>query len=439
VYSLPFKVPGSQADRQLLHFYCVEAAGSLSSFSDPTLWTTLILQRSHHQPVIRNALVTLAGLYREYLLGGNSIQPSGSQLAMQRIAKCHRQLRLYLRSPDASVETPLICSILFYAFETLVDDASSAIQHLNSGLNLLRQTQALWQDCTDDILPHLAAIFARLDVQASAFDDLRVPILTLVSPEEMSGLVDIVPDTMSSLSEAEAALTKLQNWMMHHIIAYLSHKNQSMDQLPQGLIHERFVLYQQYERFLDALSTLLASLPVDMMHRALLLRIQALMYHAILLENIPKHTSSPSSPNPSPGYSPPSSPGPNDSFQSALLDTQRFLSSLSAPDTPRHFTLCSQLVAILYFLCLKTTDPQSQETALALLRHSRLPARDGLWEAQKAISIVQTLLGRVGARPEGMCRLEDAGEDVFSQEIRGMDQVFREITAQSVERVDEVR
>jgi hypothetical protein len=255
----------------------------------------------------------------------------------------------------------------------------------------------------------------------------------------MSGLVDIVPDTMSSLSEAEAALTKLQNWMMHHIIAYLSHKNQSMDQLPQGLIHERFVLYQQYERFLDALSTLLASLPVDMMHRALLLRIQALMYHAILLENIPKHTSSPSSPNPSPGYSPPSSPGPNDSFQSALLDTQRFLSSLSAPDTPRHFTLCSQLVAILYFLCLKTTDPQSQETALALLRHSRLPARDGLWEAQKAISIVQTLLGRVGARPEGMCRLEDAGEDVFSQEIRGMDQVFREITAQSVERVDEVR
>ncbi|KAL2849669.1 hypothetical protein BJX68DRAFT_237483 [Aspergillus pseudodeflectus] len=438
VYSLPFKVPGSQADRQLLHFYCVEAAGSLSSFSDPTLWTTLILQRSHHQPVIRNALVTLAGLYREYLLGGNSIQPSGSQLAMQRIAKCHRQLRLYLRTPDASVETPLICSILFYVFETLVGDASSAIQHLNSGLNLLRRTQARSHDYSDDILPHLIAIFSRLDVQASAFDDLRVPILTLVSPEEMSGLVGIVPDTMSSLSEAEAALTKLQNWMMHHIIAYLSHKNQSMDQLPQGLIHERFVLYQQYERFLDALSILLASLPVDMMHRALLLRIQALMYHAILLENIPKHTP-PSSSNPSSGYSTPSSPGPNDSLQSALLDTQQFLSSLSAPDTPRHFTLCSQLVAILYFLCLKTTDPQSQETALALLRHSRLPARDGLWEAQKAISIVQTLLGRAGAGPEGMCRLEDVGEDVFSHEIRGMDQVFREITARSVERVDDVR
>ncbi|KAL3443425.1 hypothetical protein BJX65DRAFT_311926 [Aspergillus insuetus] len=436
-YSLPFKVPGSQADRQLLHFYCVEAAGSLSSFSDPTLWTTLILQRSHHQPVIRNALVTLAGLYREYLQGGNSIQPSSSQLAMQRIAKCYRQLRLYLRSPDASVETPLICSILFYAFETLVGDATSAIQHLNSGLNLLRYTQARSQDSSDDILSHLAAIFSRLDVQASAFDDLRVPILTLVSPEEMTGLVDIVPDTISSLSEAEAALTKLQNWMMHHIIAYISHKNKPIEDLPQGLIHERFVLYQQYERFLGRLSSLLASLSVDMMHRALLLRIQALMYHAILLENIPKHRS-PDQSDPSFGYSCPSF-SPNDSFQSALLDTQRFLSSLSAPDTPRHFTLSSQLVAILYFLCIKTTDPQSQQTALSLLQHSRLPARDGLWEAQKVISIVQTLLGRARSEPEGLSRLEDAGEDVFNGEIRGMDEVFREITARSVELVGEVR
>ncbi|RAK71573.1 uncharacterized protein BO72DRAFT_350349, partial [Aspergillus fijiensis CBS 313.89] len=65
-YSIPFKVLGSQADRQLLHFYCCQAVESLPSFSDPTLWTRLILPRCHAQPIIRNALVTLSALYQDH-------------------------------------------------------------------------------------------------------------------------------------------------------------------------------------------------------------------------------------------------------------------------------------------------------------------------------------------------------------------------------------
>ncbi|KAL2802360.1 hypothetical protein BJX63DRAFT_426118 [Aspergillus granulosus] len=435
VYSLPFKIPGSQADRQLLHFYCVEAAGSLSSFSDPTLWTTLTLQRSHHQPVIRNSLVTLAGLYREYLQGGNIIQPRSSN-ALHRIAKCHRQLRLYLRSPDASPETPLICSILFYAFETLVGDATSAIQHLNNGLTLLKQSQSILQRSSHDIFPYLTAIFSRLDVQASTFDDERVPILTLLSPEEMSGLINAVPDKISSLVEAEAMLTKLQNWLMHHIIAHVTHKHKSVEEFPPGLLHERLVLYKQYERFLSGLNDLLASIPVNTAHRALLLRIQALMYHAILLENIPHHTYP--TPSESSFSCSTSSQLPNDALQSALLDVQRFLSSIGGPETPRHFTLCSQLVAILYFLCLKTTDHKSREIAFSLLQHSNLPARDGLWEAQKAVSILQTLMSQVRTQPMEAERLEDSGKEIFDNSVGGIEHVFRALSTPSVAPVDEV-
>ncbi|KAL2852047.1 hypothetical protein BJY01DRAFT_232674 [Aspergillus pseudoustus] len=440
-YSLPFKVPGSQADRQLLHFYCVEAAGSLSSFSDPTLWSTLILQRSHHQPVIRNALVTLAGLYREYLQGGYSIQPSGSQTAMLRIAKCHRQLRLYLRSADVSPETPLICSVLFFAFETLVGDAISAIQHLNNGLNLLKQSLARSHrsSSTDEILPYLTALFSRLDVQASTFDDERAPVLTLVSLEEMSGSADAVPAQLTSLVEAEAVLTKLQNWLMHHIIAHVQHKHKPVEEFPPELLHERLVLYQQYERFLFGLNDLIASLPASMAHRALLLRIQALMYHAILLENIPQQTY----PTPSPSEAsfscstPAPSQMPNDALQSALLDMQRFLSSLGDRGTPRHFTLCSQLVAILYFLCLKTTNHKSREAAFSLLQHSNLPARDGLWEAQKAIVVLRTLMSQAPTQPgeedatAAAERLEDTGKEIFDANDGGIEHVFRTLTCQS--------
>ncbi|PYH42489.1 Zn(II)2Cys6 transcription factor [Aspergillus saccharolyticus JOP 1030-1] len=129
-YSIPFKVPGSQADRQLLHFYCGQAAESLASFSDPTLWTRIILQRCHIQPVIRNALVTLSALYQEYY---HNIPPEGADAgtstasqrqsslrSLQLIARSHRQLRIHLSSPQASYEVVLLCGVLFYAFESLI-------------------------------------------------------------------------------------------------------------------------------------------------------------------------------------------------------------------------------------------------------------------------------------------------------------------------------
>ncbi|KAL2831445.1 hypothetical protein BDW59DRAFT_169709 [Aspergillus cavernicola] len=433
VYNLPFKVPGSQADRQLLHFYCVEAAGSLSSFSDPTLWTSLILQRSHHQPVIRHALVTLAALHRAYLQGGNSIQPAATEASIQRIAKCHRQLRLYLRSPNATPDTPLICSILFYAFETLIGDANSAMQHLNNGLKLFKQCQANWHN--DELLPHLMNIFSRLDVQASTFDDARIPILALVTPEEMSGVVDAVPDELLDLPHAEAVLTKLQNWLMHHIIAHVSHKHKPFEEFPPYPLHERIVLYHQYERFLCALPTLLDSLSADLTHRALLLRIQARMYHAILLENLP-YQARPCSLSESSLNPPTPSQVPTDSLQGTLADIQAFL-ALDSPDSgPQNFTLCTQLVAILYFLCLKTSDTQSRLTALSLLQHSQLAAKDGLWEADKAVSIIQFMMQHPQMRETEIQTLEHAGSGIFDPEVGGIEQVFRRLSTQSVEPTD---
>ncbi|KAL4866230.1 hypothetical protein BDV12DRAFT_138344 [Aspergillus spectabilis] len=425
VYNLPFKVPGSQADRQLLHFYCCEAACSLSSFSDPTLWTNIVLQRSHHQPVIRHALVTLAALYRDYLQAGNNIQTSALDAGMQRIAKCHRQLRLYLRSPNATPDTPLICSILFYAFEVLIDDSSSAIQHLNNGLTLLRQCQNS-QDANDDLLPHITSIFSRLDIHASTFDDTRMPILSLVTPEETSGAVHAVPAELTSVEEAEALLTKLQNWLMHHIIAHVAHKGKPVDELPSDLLQERFVLYQQYQRFLFALDTLLHSLPAESTHRAILLRIQARMYHAILLENIPDLTTGPSPSEPSFNASTPLH-RPSDSLQDILADIQTFLSLDTPEDAPRNFTLSTQLVAILYFLCLKTNDVQSRLTALSLLQHSQLPPKDGLWDARKAVSVIQTLMDQTRAQQAELRTLEDAGTSVLDVDEGGIDEVLRRV------------
>ncbi|KAL4999476.1 hypothetical protein BDV10DRAFT_200705 [Aspergillus recurvatus] len=418
VYNLPFKVPGSQADRQLLHFYTCEAAGGLSSFSDPTLWSKLILQRSHHQPVVRHALVTLAALYRDYMQGENRIQASASHAAMQRVAKCHRQLRLYLRSPDASADIALICSILFFAFETLIGDCRSATQHLDNGLQLLKRCQiqmAPNHSARGELLPHLVSIFSRLDLHASTFDDERIPILTLASPDETSGLTHAVPSSLSSVDEAETVATKLQNWLMHHLIAHVAHKHKPLDEFPRGLLRERFVLYQQFQRFFFAFTALLDLLPGDILPRALLLHIQTKMYYSVLLENIP---------NDSFGPCPPA-----DSLRDALADIEKFLSMESTQQTTRTFTLSSQLVAILYFMCLKTPDAERRELAFALLRHSSMPAKDGLWELEKAASVIQTLVDQTKQHDPSKS-LEETGGDVFSPEEGGLEHVFRELSNQ---------
>jgi hypothetical protein len=334
---------------------------------------------------------------------------------MQRIAKCHRQLRLYLRSADASADIALICSILFFAFDALLGDCNTATQHLDNGLRLLKRRQMQTQAHIghDELLAHLVSIFSRLDIHASTFDDERTPILTLVGPEERSGLMHVVPSSLASLDEAETVATKLENWLMHHLIAHVAYKHKPVGEFPRCLLSERFALYQQFERFFFAFAALLDSLPGEIQSRAPLLRIQAKMYYSVLLENIP---------NDSFGPCPPA-----DSLRNTLADIERFLSMESTQKGASTFTLSSQLVAILYFMCLKTPDAERREIAFALLRHSSMPAKDGLWESEKAAASVQTLIEQTKMR-EPSRSLEETGGNVFSPEEGGLEHIFRDLS-----------
>ncbi|PWY81543.1 hypothetical protein BO94DRAFT_587254 [Aspergillus sclerotioniger CBS 115572] len=383
-YNIPFKIPGSRVDRQLLHFYCIQAASGLSSYSDPNLWNRLILQRCHHQPVIRNALVTLSALYQDHLTNthaeAGSARPSLQSLRL--IARSHRQLRAHLSSPDASTEVALICSIIFYAFEALIGNAIQAIKHLDQGLILLQRCRATAPviPATDDILPHLTLLFSSLDVQASTYNDGRLPVLKLLSPSETCGLVPVVPDLFCSLTDAETALIKLQNWMFHHLVSALPYKHEAPKGIRADILHERHTLYDQLTMYLDVISTSLTShTHPRISNRLLLLRLQARMFHTILEENIPIMSSKDSNP-----------------LQQSLEDLSTLLTMSSsiqpvvegAISDKRSFTLSTHLIAALYYVCMKSDNPNTVDLALTLLRHEKLPSRDGLWDAKTVEAVV---------------------------------------------------
>ncbi|KAH8698923.1 hypothetical protein BGW36DRAFT_152791 [Talaromyces proteolyticus] len=396
-YSIPFKVPGSQADRQLLHYYCSVAAGKLAGFSDHELWTRLILQRCYHQPIIRSVVVTLSSLYQDHMRGeydGTKLGRSPPAKSIEQIAKCHRRLTMHLGSSEASPDIALICSVFFYMFESLLGNIHQAIWHLNQGLNLLQQYQRdsayLASSESDVMLFHLTSLLSRLDVQASFFDYDRTPVLSLVSLAERSGNVPVVPDIFLSTVQAEGILTKLQNWMMRHLITCGKHKKTTFEDIPPQIIYDRQVLDQQFRKFGTVIEKLAGTYGDDDLeweNHSLLLRIHARACHSILLERISTFGPTPR--------------GPDDyrrevdeNLRAMLSDISLFLSTSqksTQSEGSGHFTLSSHLTPALFYAGLKTTNCETLDISLELLKHSQIPSREGVWDASTAESMLQKI------------------------------------------------
>lgn len=421
IYNLPFKVPGSRVHRELLHFYCCEAAGGLSRFSDPTLWTELVLQRSQHQPVVRHALAALGFLYRDYIRQGST--PLGEDPThLQVIAKSHRQLRAYLLSSrDVSPEPALICSLIFYILECLVGNARQAIWHLEQGLMLLERCRTEYPDIvtgSDSIYTHLAAVYARLDIHACGFDSKRILILKLVSLAQVAGLESVVPDHFNTLSEADDALTILQNWMVHHLAALLPHRQQAGNgtNMPPELVFETLRLENQFLQFVGATANLASAANAKsdtiMQQRIVLLQTQAQVFLAILVERAKVVDESDQLIDES-----------SFQFDIALSSVSALYSTYQSNDSSsnRGFTLSTNIIATLYYICMKTKHRPTLQTALSLLQDSPFSAQDGLWDATTAVSVVQGIMPKQEAEE---VKLEDAGSDVVNAR-GGLDGVFQ--------------
>ncbi|KAK5045174.1 hypothetical protein LTR84_009507 [Exophiala bonariae] len=432
-YSIPFQVPGSKADRELLHYYCCQTAGDLSSSLDGDFWTHLILSRGHDEPVIRNALVTLSRLHKDYIfeeVGTSSPNPGDTPVHHARnlslVARSHRQLRNYLFRMDATLEVALICSIIFYSFESLLGEPERAIDHLNHGLMLLKQSQVqqVLGFSDDGLMKRLVRLYERLDVQASTFEDRRPPILTLVTSEERMGLCSVVPPHLSDTVQAEAVLIKLQNWALHHFITHVDLKHRPWEEYPLDVLCERRVLAMQFDRYghvleqycvVSGIKSQRLGLVMQQEQTTQLLHLQTqfLLFRALLSENLPSMFWMKSLLSSDDGLTCQGtrqlltfSSNPDDSLRQALSSLTRILSADNGTPTAsnskpmsskdqnpfpekqrRTFTLSGQIVPALYFTCIKTTDPDILSWARAATLAIR--GRDGLWDAETVSFIIE--------------------------------------------------
>ncbi|KAH7150180.1 hypothetical protein B0J13DRAFT_549672 [Dactylonectria estremocensis] len=245
-YSIPFRMPGSQKDRQILHYFCVQGASDISGFLTSEFWSQTVLQHSHREPVVRQALVALSSLHLDYVTADSlGAEVAGPETLLQygrALRALHK--RLAIPSQDAT-KLALVCCVLFYCFESTVGNAEAAMRHLDNGLQVLSSAQdgPIFgaRDSVGDI-EALSGILARLDLQASLFDDGRVPFLSLTSGREREyGIDDLNGDRpFSNLQTAQTVLDRLQNWLIRLLTTNAScYRNMERDAIPSEILEEK--------------------------------------------------------------------------------------------------------------------------------------------------------------------------------------------------------
>ncbi|KAI1275238.1 hypothetical protein F5Y07DRAFT_185296 [Xylaria sp. FL0933] len=223
-YAIPFRIPGSQQDRRLLHYFCVRGAGDLSGHLGSEFWTRLVLQQSHDHAPVRQAVVALSCAHQCYITARDGGESAPAD-AIVHYSRAMRSLRKYMSvSIDNRTEMPaiipLVCSILFCCFENSQGNTEAALRHLSSGVSILARQKERRSFNHHEVRDHehldlLEHMLARLDLQASMFDDARLPLMKqdpTIKTEASS------PDTFKTIDDAQRELTSLQSKKLQFLI-----------------------------------------------------------------------------------------------------------------------------------------------------------------------------------------------------------------------------
>jgi len=197
---------------------------------------------------VRQALTALSSLHIDLATPDCHGAEAGVQEAtLARYGLALRALRRRVdkqdteEKKDEAVIGALICCVLFYGFESALGNSKAAMRHLGSGLSLWAAHYSKAAANRDGCLDEISDVLARLDMQASFFDDSRVPTLPLVSANQrVLGLRICPAQAFSGLADAQRELVKLQNWLLRFLLENLAADSGPQDTgIPSPVLQEK--------------------------------------------------------------------------------------------------------------------------------------------------------------------------------------------------------
>jgi len=427
-YSIPFRVPGSQKDRQLLHYFCVQGATDVSGFCQTAFWSRTALQACQSDAIVRQALTALSSLHIDLATpdcrGAEAVQ----EATLARYGLALRALRRRVdkqdteRKQDEAVIGALICCVLFYGFESALGNSQAAMRHLGSGLSLWAAHHSKHAN-RDGCLGEISDVLARLDMQASFFDDSRVPALPLVSADQrVLGLRRYPAQTFSGLHDAQRELVRLQNWLLRFLLENLAADSGLQDTgIPDPVLQEKKLLLNELDAWRQSISRLGESSPSA--NGGFLCSFQTLLVQ----HNVAKMLLASRMPDDDSVFG----AVPNPAAEEIIRLAESVVRLHNNGDAASRRTLSSEtgIVAPLALLAIKCADMSLCRRAVELLIASH--RREGLYDATTMATIVQRMellrqqrMQRFQSGQESsVASLEHWTADVIDQAEGGMDDI----------------
>jgi hypothetical protein len=105
---------GSELERRSFDFFCKRTVRILGGVFDPTFWTRLVLQATHHEPAIRHAVVALGALHES----SEHSRDESSMFALQQYTKAIGCLVEPIQGKKKqATDVALMTCVLFVCFE----------------------------------------------------------------------------------------------------------------------------------------------------------------------------------------------------------------------------------------------------------------------------------------------------------------------------------
>lgn len=189
-----------------LHFFFEKTLPVLNIFSSSaeTFFTKIVPQMSSHESAIKHQVIAL-GLAHQ-----RSLSPSSSGIWIDVAKNYGYALRCLTNNSDIEPYVLLSSCLLLLAIEMLCDGPVSALNHLKSGLRMLRDEETnkrSSKSASAYISRHLEPIFAQLAATSSPDGALSIGRLKNLSPQ----LPDLAKG-FKSLDEANTKFLELFQW-----------------------------------------------------------------------------------------------------------------------------------------------------------------------------------------------------------------------------------
>lgn len=366
---------------------------------------------------MRQALVALSSLHLDYTTTAVSGTGDTKHGALAQYGRAIQALRRRIEKPNReTVKSALTCCILFYCFEATLGDSAAAMRHLDSGLDLLSTHRRRRELGNTDDLDKLSPILESLDLQATIFDDSRIPRLFLTTE---------VPQGMAAfpcLDEANGAFIRLQNSLFHFLTQHTSYKFCTEDLLPEPVAEPKCLLQQRFDAWLARFEQ--SNFKSDQEETGTcgrhILLIQWHVSKMLLEANYPANDLV-------------FGASPNFRAERILYMAQKVLDHSQGGETSpkqdargqrRVFSSESGIVAPLFALAAKCSDKRVCDRALELLTTSR--RREGLYDAGSMAEVIhefrtardQRVISNHESRFHEGSRM--SLETLFEQEINGV-------------------